>query len=69
MKVIQFPFKKALTKRELSKLEKRIDKIGTLIDMCDPDKDSDVLDNLETELDTIMLTIQRSINILERKAN
>ena len=69
MKVIQFPFKKVLTKRELNKLSKRVDEISNIIDLCDEDKDSDIIDNLCLELESIIATLEQSKDNALRKAN
>lgn len=69
MKIIQFPFKKVLTKRELNKLNKRVDEISNIIDLCDDNKDSDIIDNLCLELESIVATLEQSKDNLLRKAN
>ncbi len=69
MKVIQSPFKKILTKRELNKLNRCVDEISNIIDLCDDNKDSDIIDNLCLELESIVATLEQSKDNLLRKAN
>lgn len=52
-----------MTISELSKCEKRIDEISGIIELCDPDRDWDVLDNLERELNLIQDRIESEIRI------
>lgn len=51
---------KAMTKGELHKISKRIDELDLIMDMCDPDRDADVLDNCEAELDKIVKVLEKS---------
>lgn len=41
---------KRMTKGELHALSVRVDEINNTLDLCDPDHDSDVIENLEREL-------------------
>lgn len=60
-----------MTKLELILTERRIDKISEILDLCCPDKDSDVIDNLMFELDTIIEELEQSKNeaILREKVS
>jgi hypothetical protein len=53
-----------LTVGELAKLNQRIQEISNITDLCDAAWDSDVLDNLEAELDYIETIIIESLNSL-----
>ncbi len=46
-----------MTKGELYILEKRIDEILKIQELCDEDYDGDVLDNLDKELDEIIILL------------
>ncbi len=50
-----------LTNGELRKLEKRIKEIDRLTDLCCSDRDSDVLENLEIELEQIIKKIETAM--------
>lgn len=53
--------KKVLTKGELSNYEQRIYEIEKAIDLCDSDRDADVLDNLDKELNEIEKILKKSL--------
>ena len=57
---------KVLTKGELNKIEKRIEVLSEIIDRCDPDRDADVLANVEMELDMHVETLQKSYDVAKR---
>lgn len=74
MKIISFPQKQkpeVLTNGELWALEKRIDEISEIIDLCG-DSDQDVIDALDAELSEIQRTIKTSLALAlkhERKVS
>lgn len=66
MKILKFKDEvKPLTVQELFELEERIDYIGMMIHNCS-ENDSDVIDNLQKELDEIITIIENSLSLLER---
>ncbi len=57
---------KRLTNGELDRLSARIDEINRTIDICDEDRDADVLDNLDIELDQIIEQLEISYELAKR---
>lgn len=55
-----------LTKGELRSIEARIDEINEICDLCDPERDADVLANLDDELDHIIEMLERSARLVRR---
>lgn len=55
-----------MTKGELYLIEKRVDEIESIIELCDPDYDEDVLENLDKELDDI-ITVLKGPSIYEER--
>lgn len=53
-----------MTKGELWDIEKRIKEIDQIFDICDENKNADIIDNLTKELDNIIFLLENS----ERKA-
>jgi hypothetical protein len=49
-------------KGRLDEIDKRIHSIEEAIDMCDPDRDADVLFNLEHEIDILIAELEGSLN-------
>jgi hypothetical protein len=49
-----------MTKGELQKLSDRVDEIDQTMDLCDSNRDADILDNLEAELDEIMKQLEEA---------
>lgn len=66
MKILPFPQQKALTKVELLLIEKRVDEIDEILDLC-TDQDNDVLENLEKELDQLMGRLETSLKIAQAR--
>ena len=54
-----------LTKGDLYHMEKRIDEIDSILEICDENRDSDVIENLLNELDEIMFRLETSLEELE----
>ena len=54
-----------LTEFELASLDSRLDDIDAVIDLCDPNFDADVLENLERELIQIQRRLEASLKELE----
>lgn len=52
---------KRLTKGELNIYDKRITQIDEALELCDDNRDRDVMNNLENELNEIISLIQDSI--------
>lgn len=48
-----------ITKGELAAMSLRVDEINEILDLCDQDRDYDVICNLENELDRIILTLEK----------
>jgi hypothetical protein len=46
-------------------MEKRIDEIDSILEICDENRDSDVIENLLNELDEIMFRLETSLEELE----
>ena len=55
-----------LTEVEMEILEKRVDEIDSILDLCDERFDSDIIDNLIYELESIETTLRTSLNNLEK---
>lgn len=51
---------KILTNSELNKINKRIDEIGSLFDLCDPDRDEDIFESLQSELEQLISILEVS---------
>lgn len=51
---------KVLTKGELHKIEKRVEELENIIELCDPGRDDDILANSESELDEIVNVLEKS---------
>lgn len=49
-----------LTKFDLDKIEKRIDEISRLCDLCDAQRDRDILLALDIEVDEIIKTLENN---------
>lgn len=56
-----------LTVGELEEIEARIDEIDTIADLCDADRDSDVLHNLDMELDYWCDILELSLKVTREK--
>ena len=67
--VVYMDFKKtgSLTKGDLYNLENRITEIEQAQELCDPDRDGDVLDNLEMELESIIAILETSHSIAKKR--
>ncbi len=52
-----------LNQKQLDALENRLDEIKQALDLCDEQRDYDVILNLERELHEIILTLERNLNI------
>lgn len=57
---------KRMTKGELHVISKRVDEINVAIELCDPDWDADVLDNLQDELTQIIGMLEASIGLAKQ---
>lgn len=51
--------KKVLTKDDIQKMNERVDEIEYLLDMCDSNRDSDIIENLERELVEMIGVLQK----------
>lgn len=56
------PDDRLMTKGELNVLEQRISEIDAALDLCHPDRDADVIANLNAELVSIIDTLNKSIS-------
>jgi len=52
---------KILTKKELDAIEKRVTEISQIMEICDPIKDDDVIQNLDFELAEINSVLLESL--------
>lgn len=52
--------RKILTKGQLDKYSRKVDDLVNIIDMCDPDRDGDVLDAIDAELGDIIAILEVS---------
>lgn len=52
---------KAFSKKELNSISKRIDEINKTLDLCDPNRDEDIILNLEMELSKLVVELSQAI--------
>lgn len=57
---------KHLTNGELHKIEREIEEIDETIELCDADRDADVLEHLESRLEELILILEQSMELAKR---